>query len=138
MEVKDFFTLYADAAWNKDPKAMIALYDKKAIIFDMWEKGFIDNAEEWAHGLTQWLGGLGEEKVKVQFDMIQVRESGDTAFASALIHFQALTPAGAVLRQMKNRITVGLIKKGEQWKVVHQHVSAPVSPNGMRAVLDIG
>ena len=69
--------------------------------------------------------------------MINIHQSGDTGFASAIIQFQAISSEGVVIRGMKNRITLGFLKSEEGWKVIHQHTSAPVSSNGLTAILDI-
>ena len=137
MEIKDFFKSYQDAAWNKDAKAMINLYDDQAVIFDMWDKGYYVNSTKWNELIEDWFGSLGEEKVKVEFDMIKINQSDAIGFATALIRFAAISSDGGVLRSMKNRITLGFSKIGSEWKIVHQHTSAPISSNGLTGILDI-
>ena len=137
MEIEDFFKLYQNAAWHKDAMSMLNLYDKQAVIFDMWDQGYISNSSEWTKIITGWLGSLGNEKVKVEFEMINIHQSDNIGFATALIQFQAISGEGAILRSMKNRITLGFKKFEEGWKVVHQHTSAPISSNGLTAILDI-
>ena len=137
MEIEDFFKIYQKSAWDKDASAMISLYDEHALIFDMWDQGYISNFSEWSKIITDWLGSLGEEKVKVEFEMVKIHQSGDVGFASALIQFQAISSEGAVLRGMKNRISLGFSKSEDGWKVIHQHTSAPVSSDGLTAILDI-
>ncbi|WP_026966944.1 YybH family protein [Algoriphagus terrigena] len=137
MEIEDFFKIYQRSAWDKDASAMIDLYDEHALIFDMWDQGYISNPSEWSKIIIDWLGSLGEEKVKVEFEMVKIHQSGDVGFASALIQFQAISGEGAVLRGMKNRISLGFSKSEHGWKVVHQHTSAPVSSDGLTAILDI-
>lgn len=116
---------------------MINLYDEHAIIFDMWNQGYFLNLSEWAKIIEEWIGSLGEEKVKARFEAIKIHQSGDVGFASALIKYQAVSGEGAVVRSMKNRITLGFAKFEEGWKVIHQHISAPVSSSGLTAILDI-
>ena len=137
MEIEDFFSIYQSAAWNKDAAAMINLYDKQAVIFDMWDEGFLMNSSAWAAIITDWFTSLKEEKVKVEFEMINIQQSGNVGFASALIKFQAISKEGAVLRSMKNRITLGFSKTENGWKVIHQHTSAPISSANLTAILDI-
>ena len=136
MEIKDFFKIYQDAAWQKDTTAMISLYDEQAIIFDMWNQCYYSNPLEWAKIIEDWLGSLGEEKVNVEFDMIKIHQSDNTGFASALIRFQAISKDGVVLRSMRNRITLGFSKIKDKWKVIHQHTSAPIS-SSLTAILNI-
>lgn len=133
---KDFFDLYKKAAWGKDVKGMISLYAEDVLIFDMWGKGYIKGLTEWSDVIHGWLTSLKDENVNVTFEMIDIHESGDTAFGSALIQFQAIAANGEVLRSMKNRITVGLVKTNGAWKVKHQHTSAPIDFE-LKAILDI-
>jgi ketosteroid isomerase-like protein len=137
MEILEIFKIYQDSAWRKDATTMISLYDEHAVIFDMWDQGYISDASEWRKSIQDWLGSLGEEKVKVEFDMVMAHQSGNIGFATALILFQAISSDGAVLRSMKNRITLGCSKFEDGWKIIHQHISAPISSNGLTAILDI-
>jgi len=137
MEIEDFFKIYQNAAWNKDTTAMMNLYAEQAVIFDMWDRGYISNRPEWTKNIEQWFGSLGEEKVKVEFEMVKIDQSDKVGFASALIKFQAISSEGAVLRSMRNRLTLGFLKFEDEWKVMHQHTSAPISSNGLSAILDI-
>jgi ketosteroid isomerase-like protein len=137
MEIADFFTIYQDAAWNKDTAAMISLYDEEIEIFDMWEQGYITDAAAWKNVIIDWLGSLAEEKVKVSFERVIIHQSAAVGFASALIQFQAMSKEGVVVRSMKNRITLGFTLRETGWKVFHQHTSAPISGDGLTAILDI-
>ncbi|OOG73106.1 nuclear transport factor 2 family protein [Algoriphagus sp. A40] len=137
MEIEDFFKIYQKSAWDKDTSSMINLYDEHTLIFDLWDQGYISNPSEWNKIIIDWLGSLGEEKVKVEFEMVKIHQSGNVGFASALILFQAISSEGAVLRSMKNRITLGFLKFEEGWKVIHQHTSAPISSDELTALLDI-
>ncbi|GAB3235447.1 nuclear transport factor 2 family protein [Algoriphagus aestuariicola] len=137
MEIEDFFKIYQKSAWDKDASAMIDLYDEHALIFDMWDQGYVSNPSEWRKIITDWLGTLGEEKVKVEFEMVKIHQSGNVGFASALIQFQAISGDGTVLRSMRNRISLGFSKIEDGWKVIHQHTSAPISSDGLTALLEI-
>lgn len=136
MEIEDFFKIYQTAAWQKDTAAMINLYSEQAIIFDMWDQGYY-SPSEWTKIITEWLSSLNEEKVKVEFEMVKINQSGNVGFVSALIQFQAISTQGAVLRSMKNRITLGFSKTEDGWKVIHQHTSAPISSDGLTVILNI-
>ena len=107
----DFFTCYQKTAWEKDIAGMISLYDDEVEIFDMWEKGYTSGLVEWTAIITAWLTSLNEEKVNVQFERINIQEGDHLAFANALIQFQAIGADGSVLRSMKNRISVGMVKR---------------------------
>jgi ketosteroid isomerase-like protein len=82
MEIEDFFKLYQNSAWRKDSMSMINLYDEHAVIFDMWDQGYNSNPTEWGKIIIDWFGSLGEEKVRVEFEMVKIHQSGNVGFAS--------------------------------------------------------
>jgi len=125
--LQDFFTIYKQSAWDKDIESMIRLYDDNVVIYDMWINGYQTGLTEWSGVIKDWLGSLGEEKVKVTFEMIEIHESGDIGFGSALITYQAISADNTILRSMKNRLTIGFHKEKDIWKAIHQHTSAPIN-----------
>jgi ketosteroid isomerase-like protein len=125
-KIQDFFTAYSQAAWEKDVARMIGLYHQKVVIFDLWEQGYLTGLAAWSGVITDWLGSLGEEQVKVSFERIELHEDEKVGFGSALISYQAISPEHRILRSMKNRITLGFLKANGVWKVVQQHTSAPI------------
>jgi ketosteroid isomerase-like protein len=133
--IQEFFTIYKQSAWEKDAESMIQLYDDNAVIFDMWMQGYQRGLASWSLSIKDWLGSLGDEKVNAAFEMTEIHEDGNTGFASALITYQAIANNNDIVRSMKNRITLGFIKKNDSWKVIHQHTSAPIDSN-LNAILD--
>jgi ketosteroid isomerase-like protein len=125
--LQDYFTIYKQAAWAKDIERMISLYADNVLIFDMWMRGYQTGLTEWAGVIKNWLDSLGDEKVNVIFDKIEINEGGDIGFGSALIIYQAISRDNTVVRSMKNRITIGFRKEKDVWKVIHQHTSAPIN-----------
>jgi ketosteroid isomerase-like protein len=134
-QLQEYFTIYVQAAWDKDIESMIRLYDHNVVIYDMWTNGYQTGLTEWSGVIKTWLSSLGEERVKVTFEMIKIHESGDIGFASALITYQAMSADNAILRSMKNRVTIGFHKEKDMWKVIHQHTSAPINSK-LVAILD--
>ena len=136
-EIEEFFPGYKEAVWQKDAAALLSLYSKELVAFDMWNQGFFGSLKEWSPEIEQWLSSLGDEKVQVDFEQVKLFQSDDLGFASAYITFQALDLDGKVLRGMTNRITVGFSKENDGWKVVHQHISAPVTSQDLTVVLEL-
>lgn len=136
-DIEDFFSAYKNAVWQKDATSLLSLYHKNVVSFDMWDKGYYKNLQEWSPGIENWLSTLADEKVNVDFEMVASHTSGTVGFASGLISFQAISKEGKVLRGMKNRITLGFSKFGDEWKVVHQHISSPVTSENLAAILNL-
>lgn len=125
--LQDFFTIYKQSAWDKDTESMIELYHTHVVIFDMWQKGFHSGLAEWSGVIKDWLGSLGEEKVRVIFERVETFESHTIGFGSALITYQAISEDNTMIRSMKNRITLAFVKEESVWKIRHQHTSAPIN-----------
>jgi ketosteroid isomerase-like protein len=134
-KIQEYFTIYKQSAWAKDAEAMIGLYGDNVVIFDMWQHGYQTGLTQWSVVIKDWLGSLGEEKVNVIFDGIEIHEAEDVGFASALITFQAISRSNTIIRSMRNRITLGFLKENDAWKVRHQHTSAPINSN-LSAILN--
>jgi ketosteroid isomerase-like protein len=132
---QEFFTIYKQSAWTKDTESMTALYHDDVVIFDMWQHGYQKGLTHWSVSINNWLGSLGEEKVNVNFEMIEVHEGGNAAFGNAVITYQAITQDSKILRSMRNRITVGFLRQNDGWKVAHQHTSSPINSE-LKAILD--
>jgi ketosteroid isomerase-like protein len=135
-KISDFFQIFQKTAFEKDVLGMINLYQDNVVVFDMWNQGFVLGLEEWSSTITDWLRSLKNEKVKVLFEMIDIHEGEHVGFANAIVQFQAIAPDESVQRSMKNRISLGFVKKDGFWKVNHQHTSAPVD-SALKAILNI-
>jgi ketosteroid isomerase-like protein len=131
----DFFDIYRQSAWERDAARMVALYDQEVLIFDMWAHGYQRGLQAWGAEINARLASLGEEKVRVIFEAVEVSEGSGLAFGSALVTYQAVAGDGTVLRSMRNRMTVGFALSEGMWKVVHQHTSAPLDSE-LKAILD--
>lgn len=130
----DFFLLYKEFAWKKDSEGMIDLYDENVMVFDMWSHAYNSSITEWSGIITDWLGSLKEDRVNVNFKMVEIHQEERVGFARAMIQYEAVSKENKILRSMTNRITLGFIKKGNHWKVIHQHTSAPVDSD-LKAIL---
>jgi len=133
--IQDYFAIYKQSAWGRDTESMIGLYADSVVIFDMWNQGYQTGLNEWSVVIKDWLGSLGDENVNVIFEMIEIHEGQEVGFGSALVTFQAISPENTIVRSMKNRITLGFIRENGEWKVIHQHTSAPINSE-LEAILN--
>ncbi len=133
--ISDFFTLYAQAAWDKDIEKMTSLYAQNIEIFDMWDTAYQYGLETWALGISDWLNNLGSEKVRVTFDRVVVKENNTLAIAHAMVRYEAISVDNTVIRAMVNRITLSFEKTDDMWKVFHQHTSVPIDSD-LTGILD--
>jgi ketosteroid isomerase-like protein len=126
---------YKAAVYAKDVEAFIQLYDPKVRIFDAWGIWSYEGAPAWQMAVEAWFTSLSTEKVKVTFDEVQVSGSSDFAIVSAIVTYAGLSAQGAQLRAMQNRLSWALRTSGHVLRIVHEHTSAPVGFEDMKAIL---
>lgn len=134
-QIKQVFNAYKAAVFARDVDAFVALYDDKVHIFDMWEKWSYEGINAWRGMVTGWFGSLGDERVVVDFTDLQMTVSHDMAIAHAYVTYKALSADGKELRSMDNRLTLALKNINGNWKIIHEHSSAPLEPDTLKAIL---
>ena len=125
---------YKTAVLAKDVEAFMRLYDPKVRIFDVWGVWSYEGAASWKMAVEAWFTSLGDEKVKVSFDNVQVSGSPDFAIVSAIVTYCGLNAQGEPLRAMQNRLTWALKTSGHVLRIIHEHTSAPVGFEDMKAI----
>ena len=127
---------YRAAAYAKDVDAFVALFSEDVRVFDMWGRWSYDGTGEWRGMVTDWFGSLGDERVAVEFDDVQIITGEGVAAAHAFVTFKGLSADGQELRAMNNRLS-WVLRKAENgaWKVVHEHTSAPVNFETAKVIL---
>ena len=126
---------YAAAVYAQDVAAFVKLYDPKVRVFDAWGIWSYEGLEAWQRAVEAWLSSLGAESVKVTFEDVQTSGTTECAIVSAIVTYASLSAEGAQLRAMQNRMTWGLKTSGHVLRIVHEHTSAPVGFDDMKAIL---
>jgi uncharacterized protein (TIGR02246 family) len=129
------FDAYKAAVLARDVDALVALYDREVCVFDLWGKWSHHGVDAWREMIVGWFDSLGTERVVVGWDDIDTLASGDLATAHAVVTYQGVSAEGQPLRAMQNRLTWVLRQKSGAWKIVHEHTSAPLDPETMKAIL---
>ena len=124
---QDFTKAYTDAVRNKKVKDFVDLYDANVLVFDLWDDWQMKGVQDCKDMAEEWFSSLREEYVQTTFSDVQIVESADLAFLTCLVRFAGHSAEGKELRFLDERMSVTLrrISSG-QWKVIHQHTSAPI------------
>ena len=133
-EIRRVFDAYKAAVLAKDVDAYIALYDDGVRIFDMWQQWLYRGTPGWRGAAEGWFGSLGSERVVVDADDLNIRVGGDLASLDGFVTFTARSAEGADLRSLTERLTWVLGFADGQWKIVHQHSSAPLDFKTAKAI----
>jgi ketosteroid isomerase-like protein len=126
---------YKAAVLAKDVEAFMRLYDPNVRVFDAWGIWSYEGASSWRMAVEAWLTSLGAEKVGVSFDDVQVSGSPDFEVVNAIVTYAGLSAQGEQLRAMQNRLTWVLKQSGHVLRIIHEHTSAPVGFEDMKAIL---
>jgi ketosteroid isomerase-like protein len=129
------FDIYKQAVFQKDLEAFVSIFDEKVRVFDMWQRWTYDGLPAWREMAAGWFTSMGTDRDVVTFEDIQIEETGDLAFASALVRFTAVSAEGKELRYLENRLTWVARKKVGVWKIIHEHTSGPIDFESMKVIL---
>ncbi len=122
-----FLSQYASAVFERDVERCVALYADDLRVFDAWDRWSLTGRAEWQGLIAGWLGGLGDERVRVTWRDVSAWTDGDLAAGSALIRYNAIDRDGISLRALEERLSIVLRRQDGDWRVVHQHTSQPLS-----------
>jgi uncharacterized protein (TIGR02246 family) len=131
----DILERYAAAVLAKDVGAFIALYSPDVRVFDAWGCWSYEGAAAWREAARQWFASLANESVAVSAQEVRVTGGQDAALLSAIVTYASISPAGERLRAMQNRLSWGLARHGDSWRIVHEHTSAPIGFDDMKGIL---
>lgn len=134
-EVRAVIDALTDAVRARDVDAMLALCAPDVVVFDMLppltHEGTDAVRGAWAAPLES-LEGPAEYEVQ----RLDVTVGGDVAFGHALACFGGTTKKGG-RSQSRLRSTLGFRQIDGPWKLVHQHISAPIDMKTGQALLDL-
>lgn len=126
---------YASAALRRDADSFVRLYDPAVRVFDAWGVWEYQGAELWRRSVEGWFTSLGTERVKVTFSETESHGSLALAITTAIVTYSGVSAQGEELRSLQNRITWGLRTTGHVLRIVHEHTSAPIGFEDMKAIL---
>lgn len=133
--IRQVLARYAQAVLARDVDAFVALYVDDLLVFDMWGSWSLRGIDAWRDMAKSWFGSLGDERVVVRFDDVGGTVAGDLAFGHAILTYAAHDADGTVLRSLANRVTLGLRRIDGDWKIAHEHSSAPIDHATKQAIL---
>jgi ketosteroid isomerase-like protein len=134
-EITRILESYAAAVRAKDVDAFMRLYDPAVRVFDAWGVWSYEGAAAWQRSVEGWFTSLGAETVKASFDEVQSTLGQELAMVSAIVTYAGVSAQGVAVRSMQNRISWVLRRTGHVWRIVHEHTSAPMGYEDMKAIL---
>ena len=129
---------YKSAVYAKDVDAFMRLYDPSVRVFDTWGVWSYEGTGAWRGAVEGWLTSLGTERVKVSLEDVRATVAREFATVSAIVTYAGISAQGEQLRAMQNRLSWVLRTSGHVLRIVHEHTSAPVGFEDMKAILQRG
>ena len=134
-EVTRVLDSYASAVLAKDAQALMRLYDPNARVFDAWGIWSYEGSAAWQRAVEGWFTSLGTEQVRVNFEEVKISGGPELTLVSAMVTYTGASAEGKQLRAMTNRITWVLRTTSHVLRIVHEHTSAPIGFEDMKAIL---
>ena len=126
---------YTTAVHERNVSALIQLYDPKVRIFDAWGVWEYNGTESWQIAVEGWLSSHPTEKLRVSFTDCTVLGNMDLATMTAIVTYAGISLDGTESHSMQNRITWIVKTIGHNLRIIHEHTSAPVGFEDMKAIL---
>jgi ketosteroid isomerase-like protein len=115
---------WAAAVHARDIDGVTTCHDPDLLYYDVVGPAKIEGIEayrkSWLELFFPWHGGTG----KFDLNNLQVNASQDVGFATALLGCEGSEKGERVAFTI--RLTVGLVKRGGEWIIVHEHHSEPL------------
>ena len=126
---------YKAAVAARDIAAFMRLYDPAVRVFDAWGVWSYEGAPAWQVAVEGWFASHPTDRLKVTFD--EVRSVATPAFTSvsAICTYAVVSPQGAPVNAMQNRLSWVLKTSGHVLRIIHEHTSAPVGFEDGKAIL---
>ena len=126
---------YKMAVYERNVEAFLGFCDANARVFDTWGVWSYEGIAARRKAIEGWFSSLGEERVRVTFDDVQVNVDQELAVVTATGRYAAIAADGVQLRAMQNRFTWALKRDEGEWLIVHEHTSAPIGFRDLKGIL---
>ncbi|MGW4488601.1 YybH family protein [Amycolatopsis sp. NPDC004368] len=134
-EIRDLLAERTAAMFAKNPERLVARYADGAVKFDLAPP--LRNTGASAEFLTTWFGGF-TSPVTYEYTQVEVTESGDLAFTTALAKMSAVPVGMSEPFTLWFRSTLCFRRIDGAWRIVHEHNSTPFyMDGGFRAAIDL-
>ena len=126
---------YSEAVRTLDKQALLALYSPELRMFDMMGPFEIHGPEGFATRVSRWFDEIDKKDPKAEATDIESKVVDDLAYMTMLMRY---SDAGEddERRSMTNRLTWVLVPDGDDWKIIHEHTSVPLSEEDMTPIYE--
>lgn len=117
---------YVEAVRTLDQEAMLALYSPELRMFDVMAPFELLGPGEFSKRLSQWFGEVTANDPQAIASKVDSKVVGGLAYMAMYMGYYDTDDNGEK-RGMTNRLTWVLVPDGDDWKILHEHTSVPIS-----------
>lgn len=122
--IESLLDAYSQAVYQKDIDQLMTLYTDDVVVFDAFDNWEYRGKAAWGEAVERWFTDLGDDLMRITFNQTHVEFDDNVGGLSAEVHFEGISAVKDYA--MTNRITLGLRREGNDWKISHEHTSLPV------------
>jgi ketosteroid isomerase-like protein len=130
--IRELLAQRVRAIQAKDVDAMVAQYDHDAVIYNIAPPLQTRGVDPEA--IRSWFGGY-DGPIRCEIAHEQIAVGGDVAFCNFL--YRTSGTHGGREAKMWVRATLGMRRRDDGWKIVHEHDSDPFDMKTFKALLDL-
>lgn len=125
---------YIAAATAIDKNALLALYSPTVRIFDMSMPWQHSSLQSWSEMVDNWFGHMGTHPEAVASN-VEIHATEELALITMFMGYYHDDAEGN-RDGMTNRITWVAVPEGDDWRIVHEHTSVPLTMDELTPVFE--
>ena len=126
---------YRAAVDARDIESFMRLYDPQVRVFDAWGVWSYEGVAQWRKPVEAWFAMDPNQRIQVTFDEVKTHGGAGWCAMSAVVSYASLSAEGKRLRSMQNRLSWVIEASAGEARIVHEHTSAPIGFEDMKAML---
>ncbi len=121
----------------RDAKAVAATWTPDIRVFDLAPPLQSIGAAPEEESLRGWIASK-QGPIEEQLQNVRITCGDDVAFATALARLRTTEAGGGATHELWMRVTLGLVRDADGWRMAHIHGSVPFQMDGsLRAAIDL-
>ena len=132
-QIREMIQEWLKAVHACDVDAAMAHYAEEVVAYDLFGETKVTGKSAYRKNYERWFQCCAEATKSYEIKELEVSAGEDLAFCRALNCMTGPNPEGKV-EDTWVRVTVCYRKLGGAWKIVHEHVSAPLEMETQKGV----
>jgi uncharacterized protein (TIGR02246 family) len=132
-QIRDLTQQWLKAVHARDAAAVMACYADDVIAYDLFTPTKVSGAAAYRKNYETWFACCKDGPASYEIKELDVVAGDDVAFCRSL---NRMTGPNAEGKEEESwiRVTVCFRKRGDEWKVVHEHISVPLDMQSQKGV----